>query len=449
MRLNSNSVDSANAREASPVGARGSQTLAAERPLRVVVYPHALTVGGSQLNAIELAAAARDRGHYVTVFAAEPGILGDTVERLRLPLVIAPSAHRRPSIAIARALRDLCRRERVDIVHGYEWPPCLEAFYGPLLLDGITVGCTIMSMAVAPFIPSSIPLIVGTEQIAAAARTSRRARVRVIEPPVDTDSNHPNVSGDQFRARYGLEDRLTIVLVSRLSVALKLEGIERAIAAAALLAGETGLRLVLVGEGPERERLARAAARVNSLTGEPTVTLTGELVDPRSAYAAADVVLGMGGSALRAMAFAKPVVVLGELGFAELLTPHSAAVFLWQGFYGLGDGDTRPERLAELLRPLLANRDTRARLGVFSREFVESRFSLFGAANRQVDFYREWLTERPGQSRLTLEAASTAAQLFSYKVRRRLARWKGRQATEDFNAVSEIVKTAEQARKSR
>ena len=70
--------------------------------MRIVVYPHLMTVGGSQLNAIELAAAVRDRGHEVTVFAAEAGPLGETVERLGLPLVLAPRHKKRPSIPIAR-----------------------------------------------------------------------------------------------------------------------------------------------------------------------------------------------------------------------------------------------------------------------------------------------------------------------------------------------------------
>src|SRR4051794_36571200 len=296
--------------------------------MRIVVYPHTLTIGGSQLNAIELAGAVRDRGHDVTIFAPESGPLRDVIEQLRLPLLLAPRHHRRPSMAIARALGAMCNVQRTQIVHGYEWPPCLEAFYGPLLVNRVAVGCTVMSMAVAPFIPPSIPLVVGTEQIAAAARIDRSGTVSVIEPPVDTDSNHPKIDGGCFRRQYGLEDIPTIVLVSRLAVALKLEGIERAIAAVAQLAGETPVRLVIVGDGPARDGLARAAAEVNARAGRGTVVLTGELADPRPAYAAADIVLGMGGSALRAMAFAKPLVVLGELGFAEVLTAESAATFL-------------------------------------------------------------------------------------------------------------------------
>ena len=54
--------------------------------------------------------------------------------------------------------------------------------------------------------------------------------------------------------------------------------------------------------------------------GRQVVLLTGEIADPRSAYAAADVVVGQGGSALRGMAFGKPLIVVGEEGFSELLT---------------------------------------------------------------------------------------------------------------------------------
>ncbi len=417
--------------------------------MRIVVYPHLMTVGGSQLNAIELAGAVRDRGHEVTVFAAESGPLAETVDRLGLPLELAPRHKKRPSIPIARALRELCTREQIDIVHGYEWPPCLEAFYGPLLCDGVTVGCTVMSMSVAPFIPASVPLVVGTEQIAAAARHGRSAPVGVIEPPVDTELNHPSIDGRAFRDRYELGDRPTIVLVSRLAVALKLEGIERAIRAMTLLAPEHDAQLVVVGDGPAREHLERLAAEVNAATGTTAVILTGELADPRPAYAAADLLVGMGGSALRAMAFAKPVVVLGELGFAEVFAPETVEMFLWQGFYGLGDGDQRAEPFADLLRPLLADGDRRRELADFAREFVESRCSLVAAGARQEALYREWLTLHPARRTLVTEGTRTAAQVLSGKVRQRLDRWRGREAPEDFNTVTEIAKTAELAERSR
>ncbi len=68
------------------------------------------------------------------------------------------------------------------------------------------------------------------------------------------------------------------------------------------------------------------------------MVLTGAMVDPRPAYAAADVVVGMGGSALRGMAFGKAVIVVGERNFAEIFDPDTAERFYDRGIYGLGDG---------------------------------------------------------------------------------------------------------------
>jgi glycosyltransferase involved in cell wall biosynthesis len=403
-----------------------------------------MIVGGSQLNAIELAASVRDRGHEVTVFG-EDGPMAAHVEQRGLPLVVAPPGSRRPSAAVAGALRDLCHRERIDVVHGYEWPPCLEAFFGPRLRDGVVTGCTIMSMAVAPFVPSSVPLVVGTEQIAASVRARRRGPTDVIEPPVDTDDNHPGIDGSEFRRRHELGAGPVAVLVSRLATELKLEGLRRSIGAAGRLAAESGLQLVIVGDGPARAELERRAGAVNRSAGRRVVTLTGELLDPRPAYAAGDVLLGMGGSALRAMAFAKPVVVLGEQGFAEVLAPETADTFLWQGFYGLGDGDSGPEPLAALLRPLLADEARRRALGAFARRLVDSRFSLAAAAARQEHLYEQWRSVGVSRPAAVRDALGSALRLADYKVRRRIDRYRRREANEDFNTTTTISRTAELA----
>ena len=89
-----------------------------------------------------------------------------------------------------------------------------------------------MSMSVAPFIPRSVDLVVGTEQIANAERRKGRARVTVVEPPVDLRRNHKGVVRDlvDIRARFGIAgDRLIVVCVSRLAHQLKLEGLLTAI----------------------------------------------------------------------------------------------------------------------------------------------------------------------------------------------------------------------------
>ena len=76
--------------------------------MKVLVYPHDLEMGGSQLNAIEIAARTRDLGHDVVIYG-RPGSLVAKVESLGLEFIEAPVPAVRPSPAVARDLTRLVR----------------------------------------------------------------------------------------------------------------------------------------------------------------------------------------------------------------------------------------------------------------------------------------------------------------------------------------------------
>lgn len=406
--------------------------------MKVVVYPHMLEIGGSQLNAIELAAAVRDRGHEVVVFG-QPGPLQQRIAELDLEFVAAPRPRGRPSPPVMHALDKLVRRRGADVVHGYEWTTALEAYWGPRTISGVPAVATVMSMAVAPFLPRDMPLIVGTEQIADHERRTGRTDVAVMEPPVDLRHNAPGVVDTAaFHTEHGLDpDALTVVCVTRLAAELKTEGVLAAIDVVSDLVAETPVQFVLVGDGPTRVAVEAAAAAANERCGRRAIILTGQLDDPRAAYATADVCLGMGGSALRSMAFGQPVVVQGEAGFWELLTPQTVEDFLWAGWYGVGAGPQHGRaRLASILRPLLADESRRAELGRYALGLVEERFSLRGAGARQLVLYETALRAAPLRRRESIAAArASASGLAVYRVRRRLEDLLGRASADDFNAV--------------
>jgi len=406
--------------------------------VKVVVYPHMLEIGGSQLNAIELAAAVRDLGNEVIVFS-QPGPLQRRIAELDLEFIAAPRPRGRPSIPVMHALDKLVRRRCVDVVHGYEWTTALEAYWGPRAISGVPAVATVMSMAVAPFLPRDMPLIVGTEQIADHERRAGRVDVAVIEPPVDLDHNAAGVVDTaDFRDKHCLDrEALTVVCVTRLAAELKTEGVLAAIDVVADLAAEAPVQFVLVGDGPTRDAVATAAAAANERCGRRAIILTGQLDDPRAAYASADVCLGMGGSALRSMAFGQPVVVQGEAGFWELLTPQTVEGFLWAGWYGVGDGPQHGRaRLTSILRPLLDDESRRAELGRYALGLVEERFSLRRAGERQLDLYETASRGAPLRRRRSIAAAGASASgLAAYRVRRRLEDLLGRGSADDFNAV--------------
>lgn len=404
--------------------------------MRILVYPHDLDMGGSQMNAIELAGALNTIGHECIVYG-RPGSLLTRVRELGLEFIESPEPGRRPSLSVVRHLRRIVRERSVDVVHGYEWPPGLEAAMATERLPDVASVCTVMSMAVAPFLPRSLPLIVGTQQICAAEQAAGRVDVDLIEPLVDLTHNAPLDPAETaaFRAHWGLDERPVVVCVSRLVPDLKAEGIFTAIEATAELTGPASFQLMIVGDGRSRAEMERAAARAEARSGRRSVVFTGELADPRAAYDAADIVLGMGGSALRALAFRKPLIVQGERGFFRTLTPESVDTFLWQGWYGIGDGDDRPvDRLIEQLQPLLTDPGRRRVLASFGREVVE-RFSLEATARRLLAAYRHAWEARASQKRRRADAAVAAARFGRYWAVRRLARLRGSTRTDDFNAV--------------
>src|SRR4051812_28119583 len=112
--------------------------------MKILVFADKLQVGGTQVNAIDLTTALRDRfGHDVSMFAT-PGPMAELVRRNGLRLHAAPDALVHPSPAKMRALRDVVRRERPDLIHVWDWPQCLDSYYASHLLDGIPMVLTVM-----------------------------------------------------------------------------------------------------------------------------------------------------------------------------------------------------------------------------------------------------------------------------------------------------------------
>ena len=402
--------------------------------MRIAVQPHDFELGGSQLNALDLAVAVRDRGHEVFLVSGD-GPITELATQQGLRLLTLPGIGRRPSPSIARQLRRWAAEHSLDVIHGYEWPPAMEAWSATVGLSTVPVA-TVYSMDVAPFLPRSLDLIVGTEQIGVRATGARLGPAHVIEPPVNTRFNTPGTGGRALRECLGLgTDDLLITVVGRLVPQLKLEGILGAIRAMGLLPQDARATLLIVGDGSARDIVEQAAGELNGLGRGDLVRVVGEMRDPRAAYDAADITLGMGGSALRALAFGKPLIVQGERGFWRTLTPESYRDFAWAGWYGVAQGGDNSRALVRELQPLLDSAARRRQLGDYGLELVRRQFGLEAAARRLVDVYGQAL-DRP--SRQIRHAPRSALGLASYKTRRKVARTLGRAPTDDFNNVSAI-----------
>lgn len=356
------------ARDASEPGARGSR-------LRVLVCPHELITGGSQIIAIDQAARLRDRGHEVMVYAP-PGPLETQIRAAGLPYHAAPSYRgdsARPAVirALLREIRDF----RPDVVHTYESGPALAATLasvGTPIRHIATVG----SMTIPDFIPDDVPLMPTTGDLVRSASQRRSGEVILMPVTVDAEHDAPR-DMSAARARLGLDDGLVISVVGRLSAEHhKARGIILAIDA--LLEAGVDATLLVAGTGDEEDLVREAATRADGT--RLRVRLEGNVADPRDIYAAADVGFGMGSSAARAISHAKPFIVQGRNGFWRLLDESSADDFVATGFFG--DGPSGGPGFAELVQDLERDARRREELGAFGRRLALEQYAAATAAER-------------------------------------------------------------------
>ncbi|MDB5527027.1 MAG: group 1 glycosyl transferase [Devosia sp.] len=403
--------------------------------MNIVVYAHSMELGGSQFNAIEIGQATQALGHNVLLLA-EDGALSPIAEKAGLEHIRVSTRRSRPSPGVMSSLTRLVEQRGIDIVHGYEWPPAVDAWLGPHRVLGTPVMATVMSAAVAPFLPRSMPLVVGVDLLRQRCLDDGFQSVGLIEPPVDVHANSPEFDGLGFRASLQLApDTTLIVVVCRLVRELKLEGLLVACRTIGRLAAEgRSVHLAIVGDGPARAEVEAAAGAANAMSGTPVVSLLGELQDPRPAYASADIVLGMGGSALRGLAFGKPLIVQGEAGFWKLCDPTTVSQFLDAGWYGLGGGEDGGDALRGALEPLMSNAAQRQHLGGFGRQLIVDRFSLESAARTQVSLYEKAISQSARAK--AGEIARVSWGVGRHYVRRRLARaFRLPTPADDFNAL--------------
>ncbi len=206
------------------------------------------------------------------------------------------------------------------------------------------------------------------------------------------DAVFANTDRHALRSSWGVKDNeLVILMTGRL---LDWKGQEIMLRALSRLRGRmSDVRLVLVGDGPEREKLQSLSA---SLDLDENVLFLGEHQDPFRFLVAADVFASpyqfkegfptgdaVGVSTLEAMAAGVPVVI------SDYETSHA---FVVDGQTGILVPPGTVEGLAEALEKLCANAALRESLGNAARADILKRFSLRNALKWYAQTYRTLIT---------------------------------------------------------
>ena len=359
----------------------------------VLVQVNGLDLGGTQLNAIDLATAVKPYGFNSVLFGPLDSLpsLGPTALDVARDRGVQMRGYARTVGGVhlrAKALEQRAASIAADLVHVYgAWADPRSAYWGPCLGGRRPFVHTVYEMSLDPGLFRHTSLIVGTGYLRDEC-ARRPGPTTLVSPPVDLARDVANERlADQFRLQLGrLGSKSLIVIVSRLDRAMKSHPIETAIRAVPSLASDDAA-LVVVGAGSESARLAELGEKTNEAAGRSLVRFVGAMSDPRPAYAAADVVLGMGSSAARALAFGRTLIVQGELGTSELFEPSTAASLFRRSFWNPEPESNGAAALARQLDGLLERPERRRELGAYGRGFAEANFGLDAMAQRLASVY--------------------------------------------------------------
>jgi glycosyltransferase involved in cell wall biosynthesis len=206
-----------------------------------------------------------------------------------------------------------------------------------------------------------------------------RERIQVIPNGIDMTRFTP--------APAGTNGPFTFVMVCRLD---PVKQVAVAIEAAARTAD---VRLDIVGDGPEREKLERL---VRGRGVEARVRFLGHLPDPRPAIAASDAVVscsrveGLPLSVIEAAAMQRPAVAFDCGGIPEIVQDRLTGWLV---------REHSVDALAAALAEAGASRPRAAELGVAARNWVEGKFGIDAMCESYAAVYRELAEGRAGSRR--------------------------------------------------
>ena len=184
------------------------------------------------------------------------------------------------------------------------------------------------------------------------------------------------------------DDEAVILAVGRLS---EEKGHADLIRAAAILSGTPGVprfRVVILGDGPEREPMLQLATKLGVTQ---RIKLAGFQRETAPYYAMATLVAvpshseGSPNVVLEAMAAGLPVVANQVGGVPEILD---------EGATGLMVPPRSPEAMAGAIEKVLTDEELRSRLGASARARVEASYTPAAYRRALVEFYQEILASR-------------------------------------------------------
>lgn len=365
--------------------------------LRVLLVTTSFVRGGAETQVFLLARAFQARGHTVHVVSMlAPDAYQPELAELGIELTSLDMTRGQMDIRALTSLAAIVRRWRPDVVHSHMvhanllsrtarplgWAPVQVS-----TAHGLSEGGRWRYLAYR----ATDPLCTLTTHVCNACvdhyvelGVAPRGKMAVVPNGIDIDAfRAPKGAREALRQELGLDSRFAWLAVGRLDVEKDHETMFRA--AATLRDEATPFTVLVVGDGPERDRLLAERERLG--LSDVEVRFLGARSDVPELLAAADGYLMTSSSEalplvlLEASAAGLPIVSTDVGGTSEIVL---------NGRSGLLAPVGSDDELAIAMRRLMdATPDERRAMGGEGRRIVRERFDIEHVADVWVDLYRD------------------------------------------------------------
>jgi N-acetyl-alpha-D-glucosaminyl L-malate synthase BshA len=362
-------------------------------------------VGGSGVVAAELGKALARAGHEVHFVTSDvPFRVEELGERLQFhpvtPMPYPVFQHPPYVLALATRLAEVAQRQRLDVIHAhYAIPHSTAAYLARMSIGGAVrvvttlhgtdtrlVGLDPSYRHIVRFSLEESHAVTAVSQhlaVSSAQDFELSQPVRVIYNFVDTAYWRPGRCF-QLRQMIAADDEPVVMHVSNLRPIKRVLDIVRA---HSLVTAATGARLVIVGDGPQREE-AEHLAQCLGIAGK--VNFLGARDDVAPYLSCADVYVmaseqeSFGMSVLEAMSCGVAVVAPRVGGLPELVADGATGVLTPPG---------QIEPLAEAVIGLLRDHDRRRAFGAAGRRRAVTCFDTAVIVPQYLEVYEQTLVE--------------------------------------------------------
>lgn len=374
--------------------------------IRVLMLIDALNVGGTETHVVNLTRKLIQRGVYVVVGTSggptEAILHSYGIKVIKIPMDTDYISNKK-KFGMLKLVKNIIDEEKINLVHCHLFAsmqlaselyrmykiPYVVTVHGLFYPNSILYSSCIMASKV---IAVSEPV---KEMLEAKLEDRIKGKVVVIQNGVSTDMLKDSSRSADIRRELSIPRNAGILCYCSRLDWNKTDAARVFLFSYSQLLGQFhNLHAVIVGDGPGKEGIEKEAQVINEMVNEKVVHVVGAKVDVIPYYKESEIIIGTGRVALEGMLCSKPIIAVGNQGYAGPITERTRDI-QWKMYFGDHDALEKPNaaRIARDIKHLILNPEARKKIGDWGKSWCERNFNNDELVREIIQIYKNTLSD--------------------------------------------------------